>query len=151
MSDTFDLLDRPLVFIPVRWSGLKPADDGTAEVVEHLVEIQVDILDKDEIAEWLKLSNGTVDEDKQREHALNVFRTVAKGWRKIKAKGRAVEFDDENIYRLLRWPGFDTAFSTAYWEAWQGRTETREKNSASSPADGRADESSASAPDAPIS
>jgi hypothetical protein len=141
---TFDLLDSPLVYIPVRWNAVTAGEDGSAAVVEHVVDIQVEMLDKDQLVEWIAIGNREVEKDGERARQIEAFRFVAKGWRKVVANGRAVEFDDANIWRLLTKPGFDTAFTTAYGEAINGRVEMREGNSESSPVDGRADASSGS-------
>lgn len=147
-AGAFDLLDRPLVFVPVRWKGVASDDGGDAVVVDHRVDIQVEILDKDELADWLKLTAETVAPEKATDHALAVFKRVAKGWRKIKAGGRVPAFNDENIGRLLKWPGFDSAFGAAYWQAWNGRVEAREGNSEGSLAPGQAGEPTDATPPA---
>ena len=38
---SFDLLDKPLIYIPVKWPGLKANDNGDAVAVEHTVDVQV--------------------------------------------------------------------------------------------------------------
>jgi len=138
MAD-FDLLALPLLWIPIQWAGLSQAEEaGVAVPITHEVEIQVKILDRDQFSAWLKKcledsQNPDVDAKVERE----IFRTVACNWRKIKG---SPEFSDDNIDKLLRWPGFIVAFADAYREAWHGRAKVREGNSASSPSAGRAEE-----------
>jgi len=132
----FDLLDRPLVFIPVKWPGLKQGPDGGAVSTEHVVEIQVEILDQTAVNAWLATGAVTHDDpEAQAKHEIETFRVVAKNWRGLR---NAPVFDDDNIRRLLVWPGFADAFGNAYLNAWNAKVETREGNSAGSPANGPA-------------
>jgi len=142
MAD-FDLYDRPLVWIPVKFPGLsQPDGDEVAVAIMHEVELQVEILDREQFAEWMQLleadaeNAGTVDRQAENRSVT----MIVKGWRKVKARGRTVEFNEENLRRLLAWPNFVTALGTSYMKAWQGQAETRLGNSASSPAGGRAGE-----------
>jgi hypothetical protein len=138
---SFDLLNRPLVFIPVTWAGLGEAGDGAAVEIEHSIDVQIELLDRDEFQAWLERSGEDVENPVERAaHELATFREVAKGWRKIKANGRTPEFNDENVARLLRFPGFVSAFGAAYLKAWRGKVEVREGNSGGSPANGLAGE-----------
>ena len=141
---TFDLLDSPLVYIPVRWNAVTAGADGSAAVFKHVVDIQVEMLDKDQLVEWIAIGNREVEKADEKARQIEGFRFVAKGWRGVVANGRPVDFDDANIWRLLTKPGFDTAFTSAYGLAINGRVETREKNSEASPVDGRADASNGS-------
>lgn len=132
----FDLLDRPLVFIPVKWPGLAQGPDGSAVPIEHVVDIQVEILDQVAVNEWLvKGSKTQTAPAKQRAHEIDTFRSVAKNWRGLK---NSPVFDDDNIAKLLVWPGFADAFGVAYLNAWNAKVETREGNSVGSPANGPA-------------
>jgi hypothetical protein len=49
----FDLLDRPLVYVTVKWPGVKAGDQGEAVPVENSVEIQVELLDDVEVQDWI--------------------------------------------------------------------------------------------------
>lgn len=146
----FDLLDRPLVWIPVKWPGLiQKEESAVAEAVEHEVEIQVEILDRDEMESWGErgskgpvIPEGTAPEAAkalQAADGLAIFKEVAKAWRKIGAGGKSLAFNDENIAKLLRVQGFGAAFGQAYVDAWNGRIATRSGNSEGSPKPGRAD------------
>jgi len=136
----FDLLDRPLIFIPVEWPGLIANDAGDAVPTTHSLEVQIELLDRAEFTEWMKEGSTEADEELSQADKIarerSTFRRVAKGWRKIKANGRVPEFSDENIERLLMFPGFNNAFGTAYIAAWSGKVATREGNSAGSPVNG---------------
>lgn len=140
MSGAFDLLDRPLVFIPVKWAGIGKTDDGGAIRVDHVVDIQVELLDRDEFSDWIIEANKDVEREDRAAHELATIKKVAKGWRKIKAGGRDVAWNDENLAKLLLWPGFVTAFGEAYMTAWRGELETRTGNSDGSPGIGLAGE-----------
>lgn len=141
----FDLLDRPLVWIGVAWPGLVQKDEtGVAEVTEHRVELQVEILDRSDYAKWLDDGEKQARDDGVDEEAeLALVLQVTRAWRKVVANGTPIAFSPDNLARLLRAPGFIPAFSIAYGNAWAGKAETREGNSASSPAHGRADAATA--------
>jgi hypothetical protein len=137
----FDLLSRPLVFIPVKWKGVAEGKEGEAVPVEHAIDVQVEILDRVEFDKWIDMNRkdgDTPDVDPAGE--LAIFKTVAKGWRKIRMNGSTAQFTDDNIARMLRYPGFVGAFGEAYMETWAGRVAVREGNSDGSPANGPAGE-----------
>lgn len=138
---SFDLLDRPLLYIPVKWPGLGVDDDGKAKPVEHSVEVQIELLDSDEANAWIDESSKEPEDVAARDaHSLASFKRVAKGWRGVKAGTRTADFSDDNIARMLRAPGFSYAFGTAYAEAMRGKVAIREGNSDGSPAPGPAGE-----------
>lgn len=134
----FDLLEKPLVWISVKFPGLaqEAEGEGTATLVEHRIELCVEIVPRDEFRA-LFLNNLEAKGEPAAE--IDVFKRVVSGWRKIVADRKPVPFTDDNIVRLLNVPGFATAFGTAYLQAWQGQVETREGNSDSLPAGGQAD------------
>jgi len=138
----FDLLDRPLFYLPVKWPGVVPGDDGGATLTEHMVEIQVELLDREEFNAWMIEGSKDVEDmtaEERQAHELTTIKGVAKGWRKIKANGRNPDFSDENIAKLLGFPGFVSAFGEAYMNAWNAKIEIRSGNSEGSPANGQAD------------
>ena len=138
---SFDLLDRPLLYIPVKWPGLGVDDDGKAKEIEHSVEVQIELLDSDEANAWIDESvKEQKDAEAQAAHDLASFKRVAKGWRGVKSGTRTADFSDENIARMLRAPGFSFHFGNAYAEAMRGKVATREGNSDGSPAPGPAGE-----------
>lgn len=140
----FDLTDRPLVWVPVKWPVLRPSEKEGETAVEHEVsiEIEVEIKDRDELVELTSEMFG-LDSSKEKEleglspeqiversRALEVtqFMTLVRDWRKFKAAGKPVEFTAENVRKLLSVPGFLTAFQTAYFNACAGKVETRKGN-----------------------
>jgi len=137
----FDLLSRPLVFIPVKWPGIAEGENGEAIEIEHEIDVQVEILDRVEFDKWIDLNRKDADtKDVDPAAELEIFKIVAKGWRRIKLNGSAVQFTDDNIARLLAFPGFVSAFGLEYMEVWAGRVKVREGNSDGSSANGQADE-----------
>jgi hypothetical protein len=154
----FDLLDRPLHWIPVKWPALiaPKKEDDLSLPGEHEVELRVELLDREE-AIWRfpamfgedRKPRGTPPEgcadpnDPQKwgptPETLDSFKRIVHDWRKISAKGRRVEINDENISRLFASPMFEMGFMTAYLIALGGQAETREKNLQPSPDDGRGD------------
>jgi hypothetical protein len=129
---SFDLLDRPLVWVPVRWPGLKPGpDDAIGVPVEHEIEALVELLDIEEIQASVDDQSLVTNADKAK--------AFLRGWRKVVAKGVPVPFDDANLAKMFAVPGFRQGLETAYLRALVGKVETREGNSAGSPVDGRAE------------
>jgi len=146
----FDLLDAPLVYIPVKFPGLAVGDGGEAVAIEHEVEIQIELLDRDELVDWMQKANtsatANVTEQRKSGEEIEVFKRVAKGWRGIVVNGKVAPFTDKNLDALLRKPSFVERFATAYLEAWNGKVATREGNSEGSPANGPAVEPIAATP-----
>lgn len=128
----FDLLDAPLLWIPVIWPGLIQREEGAvAEVTEHRVEVQVEILDREAFGKWLveigrDAEDGSVDAAAE----LANVKAVVRNWRKVRAGKSVFAFNDDNLSKLINVPNFVTAFGAAYMNAWRGRAETREGNSA---------------------
>src|SRR5215213_11233961 len=135
----FDLLDRPLHWIPVRWKSLLTSTkkSGLSTAGEHEIELQVELVDRDEARKMFPVLFG--DEETEPPEGFDVFKRVVKDWRKIKAGGKAVELSDENIRALLNVPCFEAGFAIAYVTALAGQAEVREGNSSGSPSGGRED------------
>jgi len=132
----FDLLDRPLVWIPVKFRGLKQEDEsGLAVSVEYEVEVQVEIVDRDEFRRLFQPEEGTPKLDE-----MAIATRVVHGWRKVRAGGRPLDFNSDNLAKMLRVPNFALALELAYLEAFQGKAKVREGNSEGSQPGGRADE-----------
>ncbi len=134
----FDLTDRPLHWIPVKWPGLaQDADESlTSQPVEHEIELRVELLDKEEAKDFFPAVFDLADRPIPEE--ADVFKRVVKAWRKVASAGRPVPMTDENIAVLLRVPMFGAAFTGAYISALGGQVEVREKNLKGSPSSGRA-------------
>lgn len=137
----FDLADRALVWIPVKWGILKPSDKPDGIAVEHEVsiEIEVEIKDRDELValtsemfgnDGLESDNLTVEQiaAKSREKELSQFMSIVQSWRKFKNGGKEVEFSIDNARKLLAVPGFLNGFQQAYFSACAGKIETRKGN-----------------------
>jgi len=144
----FDLLDRPLVWIPVTWPALLlPENEADlATQGEYTIEVRVELVDAEDAIKLFpslfeeRDEKAALEADKSPEvWAFKAFKRVVKDWRKVSAHGKAVPLNDKNIRLLLRAPMFISGFAKAYMLALGGRTETREKNSDGSPNDGRAD------------
>lgn len=134
----FDILDRPLHWIPVKWPGLAQGDseDALSKPTEHEIELRVELVDREEIQTLFPALFG---KDTAPPTDMELFKRVVKGWRKIKANGRVPDFSDENIALLLKAPLFAPNFSTAYLDAMGGQTAIREGNSGGLPSGGQAD------------
>jgi hypothetical protein len=134
----FDVLDRPLLWIPVRWSSLRPGGedpDALAVPVEHEIEVRIEIKDTPDLA---PLATPEPGKEMQR---LDALMTYATDWRKVVSGGKPFPFNRENADAFLRAaPAFFDRFHVAYLMAVVGRVETREGNSDASPSDGRAGE-----------
>lgn len=136
----FDLADRPLVFIPVKWTVLKPGEgeDALAVETEAVVEVEVEIKDRDEL---LALFEDTFGEDdtvegaevggerlKGRELEVKRFLAIVRRWRKVVSGRKALELNEENARKLLSVPGFASAFETSYLAACAGKADIRKGN-----------------------
>lgn len=132
----FDLTDAPRLWINVKWPGLIPGpDEGLAVETEHEVELEVEIVDRDELLILFPLRPERANTP---EEEAVIFKRLCSAWRKFKIAGQTAEFSDENIKKLCKVPMFATGFELAYMAAWQGRGVAREKNSEGSPSIGRA-------------
>lgn len=134
----FDLTDRPLHWISVKWPGLAQDDDAnlTSQPTEHEVELRVELVDREEAKD---LFPAVFDlDDRQQPEEMVVFKRIVKDWRKVVARGAVVKMTEANIGKMLRVPMFGAAFTNAYIAALGGRVEVREKNSNGSPSNGRA-------------
>lgn len=141
----FDLAERPLVWITVKWSMLKPHEDETLPAVEHEVslELEVEVKDRDELITLaedifgLAETKSAIKDDKRppleiisekRDAEVKQFLGLVSNWRKFKEGGKPVDFTPENVKRLLAVAGFTNGFQTAYFLACAGKAETREGN-----------------------
>jgi hypothetical protein len=152
----FDLLDKPLHWISVKWPALlAPEDDSNlSQPGEHEVELRVELVDREEAIWRLPALFGEDDKPRGKPPEIcaskdnpeewgpsptsfDTFKRVVHSWRKISAKGRKVEMTDDNIRLLLSAPMFEAAFAIAYVSALGGRTQVREGNSGGSASGGR--------------
>lgn len=136
----FDLTDRPLHWIVVKWPGLSQDDTDdrlTSQPVEHAIELRVEIVDR---AEAKDLFPAVFDIGLPQPEEIVVFKRVVKDWRKVVSKGVPVKMTEANIRKLLEVPMFGASFTAAYISALGGRVEIREKNSGGSPSNGQADD-----------
>ena len=134
----FDLSDRPLVWIPVKWAVLRPGegDDALAVETEAVIEVEVEILDREELKTLFAAEFGIEDakpevDGKQlegRELETARFMKVVRDWRKVADNGKALEFNAENVKGMLSVPGFTSAFETAFLAACVGKVDIRKGN-----------------------
>lgn len=144
----FDLAEERLAWIPVTWPGLKQSSpDAVAEPCEHRIEMLAVILSADKFrAVFADTGEGIPDDETpeqmtERINANNLtkVKSLIRGWRNIVMKGQPAEFTDDNIVKLCNLPNFSSGFDTSYMQAWMGRIELAEKNSADSSASGQPD------------
>jgi len=155
MTDTaaeFDLTAKRMVWIEVKFMGMRSVGDQVAEPVEHKVRLHVELVD---IPEFQRLFSAPVDRDgnpnpnaeppatperiKEWTEMRDVDRAQAlvTDWRGVKAGGQTVPFSAENLAKLMRVPNFSQAFfRSAYPMAYSALKETRQGNSEGSPAAG---------------
>lgn len=138
----FDLADKRLAWIKVRFPGFRSNGDAPGEVVEHEIELQVDLVDRDEFGRlFLRPDEAEKPEEAKAYDALTEldrFKSVVSNWRGVAMNGASVSFTDDHIKRLLNVPNFGDGFNTAYLLAWQGKADTRTGNSNGSLANGQA-------------
>lgn len=162
----FDLLDKPLHWVTIKWPSLVAPEkqDDLSEAGENEVELRVELLDRDE-AGWrfpglfgddFEFENPPPTEYADKDDpskwgptptGVESFLRIVKDWRKIKAAGKTVEFNEKNARLLLQSAMFPAAFSIQYVLALGGRGQEREKNSDGSPSVGRADENTEATPE----
>lgn len=133
----FDLAEKRLVWIPVKWNGVKAGTDpdAIAENVVHEIQAQVELVDSDELKKIL-------GEESKLEN-LERFKRLVHNWRGVKMGKADAPMTDENIQIMLRVPMFPVGFETSYLKAWGGLLEERTKNSNASSDAGQADEAPA--------
>lgn len=134
----FDVLDRPLLWIPMQWPSLKPGGpdgSGIAESVENEIEIRIEIKDTDAI-------KALVDpEDGQGAKKIDAFLDFVTDWRRVVSGGNPLPFNRETADLVIRTqPAFFDGFRVAYLNAIVGKVELREGNSDASRSDGPAGE-----------
>lgn len=131
---SFDLLESPLLWIPVVWPTLIPGEnDGIAVVSESRIDVLVEVVDREELQRIFFPEEGEPEISD-----LDGFKRIARDWRKLVAGTSPVPFTDENMKKLLAVPSFPSAMQTAYLKACNGKVEVREGNSEGSPPVGRA-------------
>lgn len=136
----FDLADARLVWIPIRWKGVKEGEGGQAENCEHEIECQVELVNTERMKEIF-----TPTEDQEQLSEIEKFKALTRDWKGVKMQGQSAPMTDENIKLILTVPMFAAGFEKSYLDAWTGALETREKNSEGSPAPGRAEKASGAA------
>lgn len=136
----FDLADKPLVWIPVKWPGVAGDGENLASNVTHEIECQVELVDTQGLVLIMADYDAELDPEAKAKEELARFRKLVHDWRKVKMGRTSAPMTDENILRMLRVPNFSAGFERSYIAAWSGRLEEREKNLSSSSSDGRADE-----------
>jgi hypothetical protein len=138
----FDLAEKRLAWIPVKWPGFASAGDDVGRPVEHEVELRVELPDLDRFAtlfmdpvaeDGTKLPNrtdadfdewkaGKVDDDRRADE-------LVVDWRKVMNAGTPVPFTPEAMRKLLRVPNFSRSFFESYAAAYAGREKLRAGNS----------------------
>jgi hypothetical protein len=138
----FDLADKRLVWIPIKWPGVKPgANEGdVAQNTTHQIECQVELVDADRLKELFPKGENL---GATSEKVFDAFKALVHDWRGVKIGTTSAPMTDENIRKILRVPMFASGFEGSYVDAWTGQLEEREKNSGDSSADGQAGEASA--------
>ena len=125
----FKIGTQRLTWIAVKWNGL--ADDGTQ--IPNEVQLRVELVDRTVLREQYN------SEREGERETLPFAQSVTKDWKHVgDADGHPLAFSPANFALLFEVPGFAQAWGTAYLAAWNGISGIREKNSATSPADGPA-------------
>lgn len=136
----FDLSDRPLVFIPIKWAVLRPGegDDALAVETEATIDVEVEIKDRDELLALFEDTFGTepgvegakvgAERLTGRDLEAKRFLAIVKRWRKVMNGGKPLELNEENVRKMLALPGFASAFENAYLAACAGKADIRKGN-----------------------
>ena len=153
----FDLSEKPLVWIPVKWLSLRPGPKAGDLAVEHEneIKVEVELKDRDELVEFFadalsetpqgKALKDSVAGDAAQDVEAPIgeeagekpsprvteaerFLGLVKNWSGVADKGQPIELNLANAKRMLAVPGFAGAFETAYLLACAGKVETRKGN-----------------------
>lgn len=156
----YTFLKEPIAWTDIEWSGLDEEGFEQKNTIRAKIAfVPLSEMEKILLRELalLKLSAGIVlSEDEQAAAAGDAERTsdfakrVMRDWSQILGPDKKpFPFTAENLELMVEHsPGFARGFWESYRAAWQGQGKIREKNSESSPSDGRADEASATKPPA---
>lgn len=129
---SFDLAAKRLAWLPVKWKGFASSGDEPGQVVEHEIEVQVELVEREEFARLFVQPDPEAEPDKaaqfNRLTDLERFNTVASNWRKVVAGTTSIPFNPENVAKLMGVPNFPLAFFQSYANAWQAIPETRAGN-----------------------
>lgn len=150
---SFDLTEARLVWIEVKWKGMRSEGEGLAAPVDYEIELYVELVDRDRLAE-LFIPDTLTDEEilelaRQGTAAMTgrllakeqaTFKALVHDWRKVLEGGKSVPMTPKRVARLLKVPNFGDAFHEDYMAAWKGQVKEREKNFGGSPENGRAAE-----------
>lgn len=137
----FDLSDRPLVLIPVKWAVLRPGrgKGATAVPQDITIKVEVELKDRDELVElfpeyldggWPIVEDEAPEETRARTLNLEVdrFMKLVQSWSGVVDNGSPVEISPEVVAAMMKRPGFSQAFDKAYFAACAGKLETRKGN-----------------------
>jgi hypothetical protein len=152
----FDLADKRLAWMPVKWPGFVSRGDEPGEVVDYEAVFQVELVDIDRF-QFLFMNPINDDGEKHAWATDEAFEAWKKGevddkfrgrelvnnWRGIASGGTSVAYTPDNMNRLMGKPNFAVAFFTEYTKAYRAIKETRSGNSDASPETGSTGEASA--------
>jgi hypothetical protein len=126
MSAPYVIKKNAAVWWPVRW--LEPVDGGG--VVERQIEMKFRRVG---IAEFQAIRDAADSEDN-----LAFFQKVAIDWRGVADEDGPLAFTAANLARMADIQGWPEAVGLAFARCFSAQAETREGNSAGSPAGGQA-------------
>lgn len=128
----FMLVKEPLAWITVNWPGLSESGDA----ITHSIRVKCLLLPFAEMTSVFNLESDMT--------TLDLMIRVARDWQDVFYSAGAMACTADNIGLLIEGsPNFAVGFVQSYTKAWLGQVETREKNFASSPDDGRAEKAEA--------
>lgn len=129
---SFELVDERLVWIKVRFAGFVSIGDEIGRPVEHSIDMQVALVDRDVFNEHFHAPDPEVDFEawKRWKEVPEIDRMmlVARDWRGVKLNKQPVPFSPENLSRMMQVPNFVRGFNQCYGEAYVGLKETRTGN-----------------------
>jgi hypothetical protein len=150
----YTFLKEPIAWADIEWSGLD--EEGFEQ--KNTIRAKIVFLPLSEMERMLlrelatiKLSVGITLTDEEMamvaepaERTVDFAKRVVRDWSQILGPDKKpFPFTAENLEMMVEHsPGFASGFRESYRAAWQGQGKVREKNSPSSPSDGRAAEAS---------
>lgn len=137
----FTVTKEPLSWIDVEWPGL----DADGFSTTNSIRMKVAFLPTTEMQNLFG--------NEGQEETADLVKRVGRDWGNIQGEGGvAFPFTPDNVDTLVEHvPNFARGFQASYVQAWLGQGKEREKNSAGSPVDGRADEAAGTKPAPPSS
>jgi hypothetical protein len=126
-----------MTWFDVEWSSL----DEAGEPVTNTIRMKGVLVDLDQFNAFVQVAliDSSANGNEGTQQPVKFIHEVSRDWAEIvDEQRRPFTFNPDNLNVLIQAPGFLLGWTMSYVKAWNGQAKAREKNSDSSPADGRA-------------